>query len=1038
MADDVILEVGVVVDTSQVDPGLNQLVAKTQAASTAASQSVVAGTATTTAATTTAMSTMASNTTAAFTKMSSGGIFAMDELGTRWIEATKEVGALKAELESIQDPLAKAKLAERLDEAQRHLSAVRTEMRGLNLATHDATEKLGLLGEGLGVKIPAALDKMLARLPGVQSAMAAAFEVGVVLFFINAIEEGIEKLIEITQELGGFGKAAKEAYQEAIVQNDKLILKNIELHKHLADTGVIGKEGLVKLTAEAKNSEENFAELSARSAQIQQALRNVNVEAEKLKSGVHFTIFGMEKTEAGWRNYKEAVDEAEKSQKRLNDEAKEITSILQFEKPVEDAKEAADRKKELLERSIADQEAATEAEKAIQTGFVDFYIDGLKRELAAGKISFDAEVDGEKAAVEAKAEIDRKYFEEREAELRRRAAIGENVEPQLEALAAKRIESETRTQQQILDIDARADRERVAHANSVSLALAEASKSTVDLQVKAAEEASSRELAIHKITIAQDTENRVTEMKKQLAADEDLARERLRIAQQDVYKNAAEIVTLNALITNLKKEQADREVAIRADGVRRQAEEDHRLVEEERRFATEIANSQLEGMRRADEERLKHNQITLSEWETNERSALGRWYTEQKTVMQQAAEEAARDFGVMSLQYRKALNDMALLDEKFAAENQKIDDKMAEQFQNTMNVISRSFTSAFDKMLTEHTKFSRVMANFWEEMVRGWARMGLQMVANYVQTMAKILIEHILTSLKIISVDQTTQTVRKANESFFDAFLNALGIKRVTQEATVSAAETGAHATGVAARAAASQGETISVITGQAVQKGAVIAGEAAQTGAVQTGEAAQTAAVVAGQEAQTAAVTEATSEQTSTTIAMHIKSIVSAAAVAAAHAFKWVIENVPFPVNVVLAPTVAAGVFAGVAAYKTFVSAEKGAAISHDTMLLAHAGEMVLPPKISLGLQSIINTGEGPAGTGRGFPGVNVPAALAAATPTANQTISNTSTTTSKTFHVAPSITVNNSGGGKHSLEDISDAVHVGIRRGLIKLRGA
>jgi hypothetical protein len=65
----------------------------------------------------------------------------------------------------------------------------------------------------------------------------------------------------------------------------------------------------------------------------------------------------------------------------------------------------------------------------------------------------------------------------------------------------------------------------------------------------------------------------------------------------------------------------------------------------------------------------------------------------------------------------------------------------------------------------------------------------------------------------------------------------------------------------------------------------------------------------------------------------------------AAAHAFKWVMEDVPFPANVALAPAAAAAAFAGVMAFGAF---EKGGIVPETGMNLLHKNEMVLDPGLS------------------------------------------------------------------------------------------
>ena len=233
------------------------------------------------------------------------------------------------------------------------------------------------------------------------------------------------------------------------------------------------------------------------------------------------------------------------------------------------------------------------------------------------------------------------------------------------------------------------------------------------------------------------------------------------------------------------------------------------------------------------------------------------------------------------------------------------DDATNHEIQNAekaANVIALSFNSAFDRMVTTHTSFLATMTRFWDEMVLGFAKMGVQILANWIKTLA--------TQLLYTIVSQTQQTA-------------------------------------------------------------AVAAGQTAQTASVITGQSAQLAATLAGETGKTAAATTGASARSGVGLIADLKSIGEAAATAAAHSFKWVMEEVPYPANLALAPAAAAATFAAVIAFRSLASAEHGAVLSEDTLVAAHAKEMFLPPDISTGLQNVINTGAiAPSPINFAFPG--------------------------------------------------------------------
>ncbi len=78
-----------------------------------------------------------------------------------------------------------------------------------------------------------------------------------------------------------------------------------------------------------------------------------------------------------------------------------------------------------------------------------------------------------------------------------------------------------------------------------------------------------------------------------------------------------------------------------------------------------------------------------------------------------------------------------------------------------------------------------------------------------------------------------------------------------------------------------------------------------------------------------------------------------TAAGIAAAWAFESVMASLPFPINVATAPEVAATTYAEVLAFG-IPKAEQGAEISHDSLLYAHAGEIVAPKPLSAEMHSL------------------------------------------------------------------------------------
>jgi hypothetical protein len=222
------------------------------------------------------------------------------------------------------------------------------------------------------------------------------------------------------------------------------------------------------------------------------------------------------------------------------------------------------------------------------------------------------------------------------------------------------------------------------------------------------------------------------------------------------------------------------------------------------------------------------------------------------------------DVAKLEEQYTRVLKQIADEKRKFDAEmaqdDQKMWNTMMQGAQRATQIISSSFTSAFDRMLTTHTSFGNVMKQFWNQMVLGFEKMGLQIVATEIQQIAM------------------------------------------------------------------------------------------------------RVAAEIAGQTLTTAAATAGAAQRSGIGLLENLKSIESAAATAAANAYKWVMEDVPFPVNAALAPAAAAAAFTGVMAFGSIASAAGGMEVLHDQVAMVHKNEMILPANLSQGFRNIIS-GNGTAG---------------------------------------------------------------------------
>jgi hypothetical protein len=105
-------------------------------------------------------------------------------------------------------------LAPATEKASESFQAMGTEVRGELGEARDTTE---LLGEAVGVRLPRAVGRFLADLPAVGTALNAAFGAFAIIFLIDWITKGIEKIVELQNA----GKEIEDAWAAVEKAQDK-------------------------------------------------------------------------------------------------------------------------------------------------------------------------------------------------------------------------------------------------------------------------------------------------------------------------------------------------------------------------------------------------------------------------------------------------------------------------------------------------------------------------------------------------------------------------------------------------------------------------------------------------------------------------------------------------------------------------------------------------------------------------------------------------------------------------------------------------
>lgn len=289
----------------------------------------------------------------------------------------------------------------------------------------EAKGEAGLLGEAIGIKLPRHVRTFLAEIPGVGKLLAAAFSITAIGFLINALIELPGKIADIALALGGWTKAAKEAY-EAQKDLNRLYLKNFEdlqdKKAHLPEAGLVGA---AKTGTEIKDDAAELDNINKRILERQKQLGDLQKKIDETRRR-HDPIEGSTSLIiADALNPLKDAEADRKTLKRLNDEVAELVKrkdeLKQVTLPTKRKDLGIEQQKEAAELALG---AAKDAEKRA--------VEQAKTELALKKAVADA---GE---VEDKREFDdgiitlEQYYE------RRKIAITSKGEAELKAVRDER------------------------------------------------------------------------------------------------------------------------------------------------------------------------------------------------------------------------------------------------------------------------------------------------------------------------------------------------------------------------------------------------------------------------------------------------------------------------------------------------------------------------------------------------------------------------------------------------------------------------
>lgn len=1011
MAD--VLEIGAIIDLEPLLPGLDKMASSISEATTASKAS---------------MDNLASGTTTAANIMAEGlkkqgfsatdAALAMQSLGFSAGEIAQGMGTAAAALDETGDAA---------DRVTRSITDARVAAQGL------FTE--------LGVRVPRALTTFIARSELIGPVLNAAFGVVAIGAFIEVLTQVPGLIDKAIAGLTGWDKEAQQAYERIVDENRKAIVENARLKESINEAALVGKEGPGKIAISYQLLQEKIKDTALISSSFQQSVARDQAQIDKLKPKLGFWD-GLQanvvllKPLTDWVSGTDAkVKELKTDMAGLDPVIKELQKEIQIA-PAKTAILGAESTTGQQKESLDIERSKAQSEKTIGDARIS-YAESLARQMfEAGTISYDAEIAALTNAENRKFEIERAYLERRKNLLsQQQVETGDDKAPEI-ASAQGEIEAlDIKHQQKLSEIENSAQVERRQKSDSFQATVISGQRTVDDAQVSLEQQFAREQFESKKISIDQETALLAQAENDRYDAERAAQGRELAIAKELPEKNRDEIEKLNAGIeSNEIIHQAKlEEIAGQGERDRNKIIEKAELDQERARIdgAERVMQLEISTVRSSSDEQIKELE-RLAQYDAitfNQKIAMTRAIVETEKERELAAERVAiaeaqgEVAGSRTDEQREAaLKRLTALQQEYlktlqrvAQQEIQISDQVAnkqiQDAQRAANVISTSFEGAFDKMLTQHTNFLNQATKFWDQMVEGWAKLGIQILANYVQTLAQIVLREILTQAQITTVQQSQITLREATQNIWQTFLNTLGIKTTTQATTTETQETAAHTTGVAARKVAdttAQAQTVLLQTQQLTQ---FTTNETAETTAHSVGVAARQAADTTGYAA---------------TAAQNVAIITSEAGVAGAAAFASAMVALPFPANIPAATAAMAAAIATTLSNLGLGAAEKGALLDSDRLVAAHANELILPSKISSGLQNAISTGTfaPPAALTQHF--------AAASGASSNSASTSTTTTNNKHVHMNGDIQVIQQG-GKMDTSEISSKVKQALKRGML-----
>lgn len=576
-------------------------------------------------------------------------------------------------------------------------------------ATREAKAEIALLGEEIGVRVPRHIRGFVAALPGMTTALSAAFSVTAAVMLVQILSVIPEKIHEGIDALAGWDKAAKEAYSSALAVNNVYLASLSAVAVKQAEINVLGFTGQARISGQQDVTNTKLTEEVKLRERLAREARDLNgiLESRKMPEGAFPSsenpMAGVDAAGAQW--------DSKALPQQYKDEAEALKHVLELNKQVaeSDAKIAqlrlekgpqVTREQQLLEAEDARKlsEAQLEGWKRNQEAAITSKKQEIEGRYRLAQISLEEEIRQLNDQVEKKLQIELSYqsrlaglAKQRETETGRpasggQAAVpGESAAPAIARASAAQKEAREDAARETAANNERLKEQEKKQAEEVALAGIEAEKRAGDAQVAAREQSARQMYTAHAISAREETALLQSAEETKVGIDRKALGDRLALAQQEPVKQAALIVNLQGQLEALEINHQARMGAIEAEGARQQTEDDKRHLEERSRSAEQAAQRDLQTTTQLNATKLREHEISRSKWAQDEIAAVNLWADRERAILTENLEFARRVYGEQSAEYAKAQDQMLAVAEKQAArireiqQQQKLDiDKFAE------------------------------------------------------------------------------------------------------------------------------------------------------------------------------------------------------------------------------------------------------------------------------------------------------------------------------------------------------------------------